>query len=822
MNSFKQTTGRDIAVGTEVAVRRLGKLSLLAVSLGVAFGSAPALAEPMLHSVAFYRNSDMSRWTDNYVEFGALYNTKDSYKFGEWSGLRDDGVNGVVGLNWISRDRGNDAAYWSLNASGLGLETRKFAAESGIQGRWKVNFGADRLVRSEIDSARFIHQGLGSSNLTLTANCRPPFTGTNVGATPVSSRPECFSGYKIEQGRDFYRLGMSAALPGGWDASINYREDVRDGTRVTGIYNSFLNTGNNTSSTGFTNAALNVPYEINDRTQQLEAQLAYADKLAQLQFAYSYSRYDNELNSFSVANPLHDSQIGRMSLMPSNEFHQLTATGAYSLTRDTRVTTKLSYGIGTQDQAFLPYTSLGATAVALPRASLDGEVVKTLFDLTLTTRPSDKSTVKLGYQYYDYDNRTPLAQYLYASRDGAQPTLPLAATGSANVRSNAPLSTTENKAVLDGDYQLGGQAVLRGLVEYKQVKYALTDRSETETTKAGVELRKPVMGNFMGSVGYTYTERTGSAYDKNTFFRNSYTDPNYQVNANGGSLTNHPSLRAFMYSDYDEDRVRATGNWTLSETVALNTSIDGYRQVFKGPNCGTIIDPNAAAAINKAVSDASQKVPDSCLGRTLAEGGSLNLDLQWQPEENLGAYAFYTVAQTAHQQRGRTWRTDGSGNVVAGTTDESFSAADTRRDWFGHLVNLDQTLGIGAKWQPTEVWDLGGQYVFSHAVSKTDIQQNAAPSVSNATPTGNAGALSATTALPDAETTVQAVQIYAKWNFNRKTTFRVNYLYETMKSSNFAYDGLTPTSASGVLLTGQGSPKYENHVIGVSVAVNSW
>lgn len=769
-----------------------GVLSVLAASIAV-LGAAPAVAEPMLQYASLYRNADMSRWTDNYVELGAGYNSKDSYKFGEWSGLREMGAYPIVGFNWLSRERGNDANYWAIHGADLGLETRKLSLEGGQQGRWNLAFDASRLVRSELDSARFVHQGLGSNSLTLPTG----FTRVANATLVPASR---FSGYNIEQGRDFYKLSLRSSLSSDWGFDISYREDVRDGTRLTGIP---------------FNQALVVPYAIDDRTQQVESLLSYASKVAQFQLGYTYSRFDNKLDAFTVANPFSaGATLGRMSLMPGNEFHQLTATGAYAFTNATRLTTKLSYGIGTQDETFLPYTTGTATIRALPRSSLDGEVIKTLFDATLTTRPSDKSTLKLGYQYYDYDNRTPIAQYLYASRDTNQAAP--AATGSANLRSNAPISTTENKVLLDGDYMIAAQTLLRGFVEYKQVEYALTDRAETETTKAGVELRKPVMDNFLGSVGYTYTERTGTAYDKNTFFRNSYTDPNLQANTTGGSLTNHPSMRAFIYSDYDENRLRASGNWTISETVSLQTSVDGYQQAFSDPDCSNIADPRVAAAINKNQTVVSSKLPNTCLGRTLAEGGSLNLDLQWQPEENLSTFAFFNIAETVVEQAGRTWRLDDG--TTALPADESATAADQRRNWFGKLTNQDHSVGLGAKWQPKETWDLGGQYVFSHGVSKTAVNQAAAPSVGG----GNAGSILAATALPDAETTVHTVQLYAKWNYNRKTTIRLNYLYETLRSTNWAYDGLTPTSATGVLLTGQTSPKYENHVIGVSVAMHSW
>lgn len=800
MKKNSRTFGMDMVPS---AARGRPVLTVAAATVAAAFGSA-ALAEPMLQHRNISRIADMARWTDNYVELGVGYNSKDSYKFGEWSGLREDGAYPVVGFNWLSRNHENDAAYWQVYGSGLGLETRVLSGEVGVQGRWKLTGGADRLVRSELDSGSYIHRNLGSSRLTLAPGCTG-FASINGGTpnlqTAINNGTCQLTPYKVEQGRDFYRLGYSVSLTGAWDFAVNYREDVRDGTRVMGF---ITNTGQ----------ALPVPYEIDDQTQQVETLLSYASAKAQFQIGYTYSRYQNDLDALTITNPIRtqatagppptfrNDEPNRMSLAPDNEFHQLQATGALSLGQTTRLTSKLAYAIGTQDENFLPYSinGNGTNLALLPRRSLDGELVKTLFDVSLSTRPTNDSSLKLGYQYYDYDNRTPRAEYLYWSRDSA--TAPAAA--SANTRTSAPLSWTEHKAIVDGDYYVAANTLLRGLVEYRQVDYELTDRTESETTKAGVELRRPVLDGVMGNLGYTFTQRTGSDYNKNVFFRNSYTNPTFQTSVNGGNLTNHPSVRAFMYADYDEDRVRASANWTASDTVSLQSSVDGYRQRFTGPDCAKIVDPLA----NNALPD----LPDTCLGRTLAEGGSVNLDLQWQPEENLSLFTFLNVAETVIEQRGRTW---------ALSTVNAPSAADTRRDWFGRSTNQDHSVGLGARWQPKETWDVGAQYVFGHSVSKAAIHQSPAPAAAVGA-TGNAGPLVQSTALPDAETTIHTVQLYAKWNLNRKATLRVNYLYEALESSNWAYDGITPTANGSVLMTGQLSPKYENHVIGVSVAWNGW
>lgn len=728
-------------------------LTVLAGSIAL-LGATPALAEPMLQYASLYRNPDMSRWTDNYVELGVGYNSKDSYRFGEWSGLREEGAFPIVGLNWLSRDRGNDANYWAVHAAGLGLETRKLAIEGGRQGSWVVAASADRLVRSELDTARFVHPtGLGSSSLSgLTANV----------AANTPTRP-----YNIEQGRDFYRLGLTTTINKEWGFNVNYREDVRDGNRVTGI---------RFSLGGF--RGYNVPYEIDDHTQQLETLLAYTGKDAQLQLGYTYSRYENNLDAFIVQNPGSIGQIGRMGLMPSNDYHQLHATGAYNFGKSTRLTTKLSYGVAAQDEAFLPYNFAG---VMPSRTSLDGEVIKTQADVTLITRPSEKSSLKLGYQYNDHDNRTPRSDFRYAGADGAQ-----GAANTAFDRRNVPISNTEHKYLVDGDYQLGMSTVLRGLLEYKQVKYTLTDRTETETSKAGLEVRKPLFEQFLGSLGYSYTQRTGSSYDKNTFFRESYFSPTFQ---SATELNAHPSLRSYLYSDFNENRVRASGNWAIGETLSLQTGVDGYYQKYRGPDCDTVVDPLAAGGISGTLSA-------TCLGRNLAKGGSASIDLQWQPEENLAAFTFLNYAETSTDQTGRVW------------TRNNANSTNEAQNWFAALTYLDQTAGVGAKWQPNELWDVGGQYVYSYGEGKTGIAT---------------GANLTSSPVPDTTMIRHAVQLYAKWNFNRKTTIRFNYLYESLRSNDWAYDGLTPTSSvNNVLLTGQTSPKYENHVIGVSVAMHSW
>jgi MtrB/PioB family decaheme-associated outer membrane protein len=757
-----------------------------------ALAAAPSFADTVLTARLFrdsdvlFRDADMSRWSENYVELGVGYNSHDSYRFGQFSGLTDKGGFPLAGFNWLSRDDANDAQYWQVYGSTLGLDSRKMSAEGGVQGKWTVSLNYDRIKRSQWDTASFIHDGLGSNNLTLPST----FVATNAqDAAAIDPRLRPF---KIEQERDIYRAGLAGFLGRDWDFKVNYREDHRDGTRLTGFIYNF----------GGGRTVL-VPYEIDDRTRQLETILSYTTKVAQLQVGYTYSKFDNELNSFNVRNPFTNTAgqtEGRLSLAPSNDFHQVYANAGYNYSKDTRLTAKVSYSIAEQNENFLPYSANlapGAAGNVPPRTSLDGKVVRTLLDVALTTKPMDKMSLKVAYQYNDSDNRTPVANYTYLSRDTTA--LPNVAT-TPNGRRNTPLSTTEQKFSVDADYEIAAKTILRAGVERKHVDYSVkgdiykdqADRDHTNTDKLSVELRRPVSDEFLGSVGYTYTQRRGSDYDKNNYFENSYWNQAYRDRVR---LTAHPSMRSFMYANYDEDRVRTGANWTASETVSLQAAVDNYRRKAKGPNCSTVVDPNIPATL-------SATLPDTCLGQTLAQGLSVSLDVQWQPAENLTTFAFGNYGETSTTQQGRTW-VRGANDTLVGNT-----AGTLANGWSADVMNRDATLGVGLKWQPTEVWDLGGTYVYNYGTGLAGV----------ATGPGIPLAMS----MPENWNRLNTLQLFAKWDYSKQLAWRFNYLYENLQSRDWAYDNLTPTSVNQVLLAGQNSPRYSNHVVGVSAVVKSW
>lgn len=59
------------------------------------------------------------------VEIGTLYISEDSFKFGEYSGLEEDGVYGVgnIHIQKVSAYDDGSSEYWELLGTNLGLES---------------------------------------------------------------------------------------------------------------------------------------------------------------------------------------------------------------------------------------------------------------------------------------------------------------------------------------------------------------------------------------------------------------------------------------------------------------------------------------------------------------------------------------------------------------------------------------------------------------------------------------------------------------------------------------------------------------------------
>lgn len=775
----------------------------LAVCAALATVATTTWAEP-IYQVPFGRQADVSRWSDNYFEIGVLgvkadNNGRDNYKFGEYNGLSQDGTYGLLGFNYVTQGQ-------RLHASNLGSDTFKFLVEGGQQGTFTASASVEQLTWAKSDSSRFIYNGLGSAQLRVPANY-PVYTALQQAdldnATTINGFMKDFD---VKQKRNTQRVNVASILSPNWDFKVSVREDKRDGTHLLGGMNpvSFV--------------ASVQPSPILDSTRQVEAQLTFASKPFQAQLAYTLSKYENTIPSFRWENPYQaltttvttTRQSSEMSLDPSNVFHNIALTTGWNISKSTRLTTQLIHGVAKQEEPFLPYSSNAAAVVTIyaPRGHLGGHVETNLADITFTTSPMDKMGLKLAYQYRDSDNQTPKDTYYNIGFDGTAQ----ATTNSTSIRRNAAIESKEQKFTADVDYEILARTKLRGVLEHKKAEYDFADAPSATENKAQVELRRPISDEFLGGVSLAHKQRAIDSYNKNQWFSAGYPSPGAAA-ANATStttayFTNNPQVRSFIYADYDEDRLKFNASWNATEQVSVQGSVDSYVQKFKDKDCSSITDPNVERATNVINGFSANSIvwENVCLGRKSLKGNTASVDTQWQFDEDASTFVFLTYADYTIDQRGRSWG--------AGSTSGQIQIADNAdRDYETETTYKDQTIGWGLKLRPTEAIEVGGQYVFTRSKGNTSVNL-----VANSALTS----LYSPTPYPETIYHVNSAQLFAKWNYNSRLTFRVNYLYESMKGNDWSFDNFTATSVNGNLLTGQVVPRYTNHVLGASVAISTW
>ena len=74
----------------------------------------------------------------------------------------------------------------------------------------------------------------------------------------------------------------------------------------------------------------------------------------------------------------------------------------------------------------------------------------------------------------------------------------------------------------------------------------------------------------------------------------------------------------------------------------------------------------------------------------------------------------------------------------------------------------------------------------------------------------------AATPFPDITTRSTEMRLGARWKLDDARSLRLGYLYQQMRSTDWAYDGLQFGGLAGVLPTLEQAPRYTVQTVGVS------
>ena len=181
---------------------------------------------------------------------------------------------------------------------------------------------------------------------------------------------------------------------------------------------------------------MELPEPVDYRTTNLTFGMQYSRPKWRVGVDYFLSLFRDNIPSLTWENPFRVTDalaiapafaVGRnrfvraqQALPPDNDYWSLSAHGSVDLPRETQLRGVFTWGRGTQNQAFLPYTLNSAMTsanlpagvpglfgLALPQPSLNGVIHTMDQDYTLSSRPWKRMKFLLQYRSHNRDNLSP-------------------------------------------------------------------------------------------------------------------------------------------------------------------------------------------------------------------------------------------------------------------------------------------------------------------------------------------------------------------------------------------------------------------------------
>jgi MtrB/PioB family decaheme-associated outer membrane protein len=473
------------------------------------------------------------------IELGIGYVSDDAYFFGRYNGLQSEGAYLVGDID--ARRFTDDAGFWLVRGTNLGLESRYLRLEGGKQGRYKFFLEWDELPNYRNNTGLTPFDGVGTDNLTLPSG----YTGTGDLDTYLH-------GFELQTKRERIKAGASFVAKQRWLFDIDFSHENKQGVDAIGgaIYNGTSNV------VRFTSTSL-LPEPIDQDTDLINATLSYAGEDGQVDLTYHGSFFNNTYESLSWQDPfIPATSEGSMALAPDNEFHQLSLTAGYSLPYRSRITGVASMGRMTQNQKFQPYSvNSGVPA----NESLDGEVWVLNGQLKLSSRPITKLRLNAEIRYDERDNQTPVQTYSYIVLDS------LTAGGAVT---NNPYSYKNNRFNLDANYRFNAITSLRGGYKYSGMDRSEFDAGREETDENTLFAKLKVKPH--STIDLELYGEAGSR-DGSEFAQTGYQDP---------------LMRKYNLADRDRTKLGALINYMATEKLYLGARADYSEDDYSGTEIG--------------------------------------------------------------------------------------------------------------------------------------------------------------------------------------------------------------------------------------------
>ncbi|HZV53763.1 MAG TPA: MtrB/PioB family decaheme-associated outer membrane protein [Rhodocyclaceae bacterium] len=755
---------------------------------------------------------------DKTVEVGAIYTNKDSYKFGEYNGLQSKGLHGVLNFDLTGKGDDDSTTWWSVRGADLGLDSRRVEATGGNQGKFNLQFLYDELPHRYSDSYKTIFNGAGSTGLTLPASY--PAVGTRVSSTTSDANalanwaniqaPNAVSGtagggpgYLIPSLMHNENIGTKRTKLGGggsyfvtpqWELSASVFQDDKKGTKLTGF----------AFASASTAAMLVEP--INFKTTAYNLAAGYKGDKANFKLAYSYSKFQNNVNGWTAATPFAGGSVinnqALLSSAPDNEMHQVNASGGYRFSPTTRISYEVIRSQMAQDDSFNCQSGTTAGCITqgtwiIPGASANAKVVTDTAFIKLTSRPLSQLNLNASYKFDRRDNQTPVRTYTVAFADSSGGTSPI---------TNDPINSTKNRINLDADYAVAQAQAIKLGYQRENISRSTEGNgfapSRTQTTantndfslpthrttedSLTLEYRNSIVPDLTGRIAFTEAKRNAKDFANPTL-----TDTTASL-----AITNpyYRSFRDFFIADRTQEKLRGALNYQVNDKLGLGFTVDHNHDKYD---------------------DAALKDVKSSI---------FNFDLTYAPTDNFVVNPYYSYEDRKTTLNGKYITLSTANallNGVAQTCSVAVPCQLINTDWTLAQADKVNTLGLGLKYKGflSGKLETSGDVLYIH--SKTPVTASGGGSlVSDGAATPNYTSLAAMS-FPDITSKTWQLRLTGNYKVDKAQTVRVTYMYQRLTSSDWQYDAYNnPVAMQAYIGTGMVSPNYTVNAIGVSYLYN--
>ena len=486
------------------------------------------------------------------IDFGAHFRDLSGTKPGKFEQFKDFRNTPTLRNLFLKFESGNSPRFFEAQVHEAGERDARYAAEFGSIGSYKFQFMWDQIPHY-YSTGTTLHTMTSPGVLTVDPNIRvvlqlvpdagnPPQT---LGPTLPNLVRQIISTAPVIQLRtrsDQMLITQSVRPNKNWELYFRAQYVGMNGTRPKST-GTFARQAVGAAGDGvWESLGMELPERVQYRTINLTFGLEYYQPKWRLGVDYNVSLFRNEIPTLTWENPFRFTDaiatppqfaVGRnrfaraqLDLPPNNDFESISVHGEVDWPRNTQIRGVFTWGRGTQNDAFPPYTLNSALTtanlttglpglfgLALPQPSLNGLVHTIDEDYTIASRPWKKHKLLLQYRSNSRNNETP------------DITFPAeVAFGDSSERTavdfyNLPLETLPTSythQIITGTWQWDPNKKLSWEMEYKWDIWNRKLRDAARTNEHSIQARFSYKPDFFRGAtlkgDYLYGDRTPTNY----------------------------------------------------------------------------------------------------------------------------------------------------------------------------------------------------------------------------------------------------------------------------------------------------------------------